>query len=128
MLKSGDNILINNEEISISSIEKDEHGCVLINGGLDNEGIELVTDDDTVYYERGYSDVKIYHKLGNISLPVSSDFIYNDASDLEKEQITMNLEDFTNTYDNMEDNFVPNNTTIRVENGKIVSMNKIYMS
>ena len=126
LMKDGDIIVLGQNEVLISSIERDENGCVLINGGLDNDGFELYTDDDTVYHERGYSDVKSYYELGKVSLPVSSDFVYNDESDLEQDAVTMNAEDFMKAEENIDYHFNANNTTIQIENGYVVAMTRVY--
>lgn len=56
LMKAGDIILRNGKEVQISSVERNQNGVVLINGGLDIGGFELYAEEeDTVYYERGYS-------------------------------------------------------------------------
>lgn len=126
LLNEGDIILRGQEEVVISSIERNEHGLVFINGGLDNGGFDLFTEEDTVYFEHGYSDIKAYYELGKVSLPVSTDFVYEDTSDLDKEALSMDAENFLNDSENIEYSFNPNNTSIRVEGGEVKSMIKVY--
>lgn len=126
MIKEGDTILRGQEEILISSIECNENGLVLINGGLDNGGFELYTEENTVYYERGYSDMKSYYELGKVSLPVSPDFIYNDASDLDKGAVIFSAEDFLQDAVGIDYHFNANNTTIQIEDGYVTTMTRVY--
>ena len=126
MMKEGDIIVLCQNEVLVSSIERDENGCVLVNGGLDNGGFELQTDDDTVYYERGYSDAKSYYELGKVSLPVASDFVYTDTSDLDKDAVSMSAEDFIKSETDLDYYFNANNTTIQIDNGYVVAMMRVY--
>lgn len=127
LMQAGDIILRNGKEVQISSVERNQNGAVLINGGLDNGGFELYAEeDDTVYYERGYSDTKSYYELGKATLPVSNDFIYNDASDLDQEAKIFTANDFLQDSSVIDYHFNANNTTIRIENGFVVEMTRIY--
>jgi hypothetical protein len=125
-LKEGDTIVLGQNEVVVASIEHDANSCVLINGGLDSGGFELQTEDDTVYYERGYSDVKSYYDIGQVSLNVSSNFVFNDTSDLENGAVTMNAEEFVSAASDMDYYFNANNTTIQIEDGVVVSMTRVY--
>jgi len=127
LMKEGDIILRNQEELPISSIERNESGLILINGGLDKGGFELFTEENTVYYEQGYSDLKSYYALGSVSLPVSPDFIYNDASDLDKDAVLFRSEDFLSDAGNIDYHFNANNTTIQIEDGYVTAMTRVYM-
>lgn len=126
LMKEGDIILRGQDEIKISSIERKENGLVLINGGLDKGGFELFTEENTVYYEKGYSDVKSYYELGKVTLPVSPDFIYNDASDLDKDAVIWGAEDFLKDAAGIDYHFNANNTTIQIEKGYVTAMTRVY--
>ena len=127
LMKEGDTILRGQEEVLISSIERKEDGHVLINGGLDKGGFELYTEGNTVYYEQGYSDAKSYYELGKVTLPVSTDFIYNDASDLDKDAVIFRAEDFLNDAAGIHYYFNANNTTIQIEKGYVTAMTRVYV-
>lgn len=126
LLKEGDIITIREEEISINSLERNENGTVSINGGLDKGGHELRTDDNTVFYEYGYSDVKFYYELGKATVRVSTEFIYTDASDLDKDAVIYYPGDFLTDKAGIDYHFNPNNTTITIRDGFIVEMNRVY--
>ena len=125
-LKVGDAIVRSSGEVEIHSIERNEMGTVFINGGLDNGGFDLVTDDSGVFYEMGYSDHKSWYEIGEATIRVSVDFVFTDTSDLDLGEViyypgSFLIGEVTN-YD-----FTPYNTTIRVESGQIVEMNRRYI-
>ena len=126
-LKENDVIVRRNEEVTITEVEHTASGLVRINGGEENGGFDLVSNDNTVYYESGMNDIKAYYELGKITLPVSVDFRYIDESEPEKEAKTYYPGDFLTDYAGLEYNFTPNNTTVVIEDGVIIAMNKVYM-
>ena len=126
-LKENDVIVRRNEEVTITEVEHTASGLVRINGGEENGGFDLVSNDNTVYYESGMNEIKAYYELGKITLPVSVDFRYIDESEPEKEAKTYYPGDFLTDYAGLEYNFTPNNTTVVIEDGVIIRMNKVYM-
>lgn len=126
LLEEGDTIVIREEEVRVSALERSENGKVIINGGLDVGGYELYTDDDTVFYERGYSDVKSYYELGKATLNVSAEFTYTDASDLDKTPVVYPLDEFLTAEAGIDYHFNPNNATITIQDGVVVEMNRVY--
>ncbi len=124
-LKVGDILVTHAGEVEITALDRNENGTILINGGLDENGFDLITDETGVYYECGYSDVKNWHEIGEATIRVSVDFMYYDTSDLDKGELLYYPGDFligaVTDY-----NFTPHNTTIRVENGQIIEMHRVY--
>jgi hypothetical protein len=124
-LKVGDILVRYSGEVEVISIEKSDSGRICINGGLENDGFDLVTDDSGIYYEIGYNDVKNWYIIGAATLRISDDFKCVDSADPELGEVVIRPEDFLNggitNYD-----FTPYNTTVRVENGQIVEMNRVY--
>lgn len=124
-LKPGDTIVTHYGAAAVSSVERNAFGTVLINGGLDHGGMDLFSDGGAVYYEIGYSDTKSWYEVGKATLRVSADLEFRDNVDLEKgEQIyyagSFLVGEVTDYH------FTPHNTTVRTENGQIVSMERIY--
>lgn len=124
-LKAGDTIVTHSGDVKVSSVERNTFGTVLINGGLDEGGIELFSNDGGVYFESGYSDIKSWYEVGEVTLRVSADMEFRDNIDLDKgEQIyyagSFLVGEVTDYH------FTPHNTTIRTENGQIVSMERVY--
>ena len=126
-LEENDVIVRKDEEVTITEVERTDSGIVRINGGEENGGFDLVSNDNTVYYETGMNDIKAYYELGKATLPVSVDFEYIDESVLDSEAKTYYPGDFLTDDAEIEYNFSPNNTNIVIENGTIIKMNKVYM-
>ena len=126
MLKVGDTIVTHADEVKVTALEQDASGTVHINGGLDENGMDLVTDDSGVFYEAGYNDHKNWYEVGEATIRVSVDFEFKDNADLDQGEViyypgSFLIGEVTN-YD-----FTPYNTTIRIEEGQIIEMNRIFI-
>lgn len=125
-LKVGDTLVKHSGKVQVTSIEQNDAGTVHINGGLDNGGFDLVTDDCGVFYEMGYNDHKNWYQVGEATIRVSADFKGSDCADPELGEVVIYPGDFlvdaVTNYD-----FTPYNTTIRIEGGQIVEMNRRYI-
>lgn len=124
-LKVGDTIVRHSGAVEVTSIARNDAGAVSINGGLDADGFQLVTDDDGVFYEMGFNDTKNWFEVGEATIRVSADFEGIDAADLELGEVILYPGDFlvgaVTNYD-----FTPYNTTIRIADGQIVEMTRSY--
>lgn len=125
-LKEGDTISINGENVEINSIEKEENGAVLINGGIDNDGFTLATDDSTIYHLFDYNDAKVYNEVGKISLKLAEGFAMNDSSDLENPNAVYTAEDLLKEESAFNFIFTANDTTAQIANNEIVSITRIF--
>ncbi len=125
-LKIGDTLVKHSGEVQVTSKEQSESGTVYINGGLDNGGFDLVTDDCGTFHEMGYNDHKNWYPVGEATIRVSVDFEGIDCADPELGEVVIYPGDFligaVTNYD-----FTPYNTTVRVEGGQIVEMNRRYI-
>ena len=125
-LKVGDTISRHSGEVQVISKEQNDAGTIYINGGFENNGFDLITDDSGVFYEVGFNDTRNWYQIGKATIRVSVDFIGIDNADLEQGEIILYPGDFligaVTNYD-----FTPYNTTIRVEDGQIVGMNRVYV-
>lgn len=124
MMEAGDTILRGQEEVLISSLDRKDDGLVLINGGLEKGGFELYTERHTVYYEQSSNGQKAYYQLGKVSLPVSADFQYYDASASNQEVVSFSAEDFLNDAEAIAYPFDANHTTIHIAGGYVAAMTK----
>ena len=74
----------------------------------------------------GYSDAKNWYEVGEATIRVSTDFKAFDNADLDLGEVTYYPGDFlvgaVTNYD-----FTPYNTTVRVEGGQIVELNRVYI-
>lgn len=125
-LKVGDVLATHEGEVEIAALAREENGTILINGGLDKEGFDLVTDETGIYFVRGYNDGKSWYEVGEATIRVSVDFLYYDTSDPEKGEILYYPGSFL-IGEVTDYNFTPYNTTIRVENSQIVEMYRVYI-
>ena len=126
MLEVGDTIILRGEEVLVTDLVRTDSGALQINGGLDAGGYELITDEHTVFFETGYSDVKTYFALGKAVLSVSKDFIFIDKADPEGNPVTFTLEDLFTDKVNPVYGFTPYNTRIVIEGGVVTQMERIY--
>lgn len=121
----GDSIVIQGEEIAITSLETAESGDILINGGLDAGGYELTNDEGTVWYAIGDDDHHLYNEIGKAERSISENLVFTDTSDLEAGEVTYGLADLENKV--MSDSFNEYNTTIRLEDNAIVEITRVYI-
>ena len=125
-LQVGDILVRHSGEVTVTSMEKVDAGMVIINGGLEYGGFELATDDSGLFYEMGFNDSKNWYEVGEATIRVSVDFRGVDNGNLELGEVILYPGDFlvgaVTNYD-----FTPYNTTVRVEAGQIVEMNRRYI-
>jgi len=126
-MQVGDTICINRQDLLITSLEETQYGSVLINGGLEKGGHELRTDENGVYYESGFSDIKSYYEIGSVTLPLSEKFVYVDASDLDQGERLWSLEEFEAMYEAVAFYFQPSSTSVVVADGVIASLTRVYV-
>lgn len=120
-LSTGDTLLLRGEEVKISSLEKLDSGAVIV-----NDTLELRTREDGTYYVTEANDHPAYYALGEAVIRVSPDFVYTDSSQPGEEK-TFYPGDFLVEGTGIDYDFTPYNTTIRIENGRILEMHRIYI-
>jgi hypothetical protein len=124
-LEVGDTIVRHSGEVTVISLEQSETGRISINGGLENDGFDLATNDCGIFYESGFSDAKNWYEIGETTIRVSDDFKGIDNVDLELGEVVIYPNDFLDgTVTNYD--FTPYNTTVRVEAGQIVEMHRAF--
>ena len=125
-LKVGDILVRYSGEVEVASVEKNDSGRICINGGLENDGFDLVTDECGTFFEMGFNDAKNWYPAGEATIRVSADFKGLDCADLELGEVIIYPGDFligaVTNYD-----FTPYNTTIRIADGQIVELNRVYI-
>ena len=126
-LKAGNIMLLRGKNVPVTSVERLDTGLVLVNGGIDNGGFDLWSDEDTVYYESGYSDAKAFYELGEVALPVSQNFRFVDSSDLDNEPIECTFENLIDDSADFDYYFTPHNTRIVIESGYVTEMHRVYV-
>ena len=113
----------------VETLERDD-GDLLINGGLDNDGLTLrAFDEDNCWKVVMEDDYSTYTERGDSALPLADSVTFTDGWDIEKEPVTVTgAEAVAEAIAGTEmDAFIPQNTTVRVEGGKIVEIVRAYM-
>lgn len=126
-LKEGDAIMIQGQQVTVDSLEQNDYGTLFINGGLENNGYEFFHNESGVWFESGFDDAKSYYELGEATIRVSPDFEFYDNSDLEVGEVVYYPGDFLTEDAGIIYHFIPHNTTIVIEDGMIVQMNRNYI-
>ena len=127
-LEAGDALVVNGIPFAIETLERDDD--ILINGGLDNGGLTLrAFDEDNCWKVVLEDDHSTYTERGDATLPLADGVIFTDGWDIEKEPVTVTgAEAVAEAIASTEmDYFGPLNTTVRVEDGKIVEIIREYM-
>lgn len=128
-LQVGDTLVVDGNQVKVGTLERTDSGAVKINGEIEDGGICLWTDNDGVYYEMGFDDYKSYYEVGEITLPLSADFVFTDNSDLDNPGQTYTAEEFKSYLDADQEglrSFYPNNCNLTITGGEITAMNKEY--
>lgn len=123
-LAVGDTIVVDGKDMVVASRE-DKDGFVTINGGLEQGGVDLTSDDSGVYYAVGLDDAKSYHELGRITVPVAEGFVLTDNADLEHPDETYAASDLAKLAAS-EPGFTANNTLATIEHGELTVLARSY--
>ena len=123
-LAVGDTIVVDGKDMVVASRE-DKDGFVTINGGLEQGGVDLTSDDSGVYYAAGLDDAKSYHELGRITVPVAEGFVLTDNSDPDHPDETYAASDLAKLAAS-EPGFTANNTLATIEHGELTVLVRSY--
>ncbi len=124
LLAVGDTIVVDGKDMVVASRE-DKDGFVTINGGLEQGGVDLTSDDSGVYYAVGMDDAKSYHELGRITVPVAEGFVLTDNSDPEHPDETYAASDLAKLAGEGV-GFTANNTQATIEHGELTVLARSY--
>ena len=111
--------------VMVVTSREDENGFVTINGGLEQGGVDLTSDDSGVYYAVGLDDTKSYHELGKVTVPVAEGFVLTDNADPEHPDETYAAADLAELAAS-EPGFTANNTLATIEHGKLTVLARSY--
>ena len=132
-LKAGDIIRAHNEQtdeledVTIDSIEQDEYGGYVINGGLEEGGIDLIQDRG-VFRTMSADDYPVYYLMGEVTLPLAEDVTLEDssadpqASALESTGVADVARDIADS-----DNWTVYNTTAFVQDGHVFDIQRVWV-
>ena len=132
-LKAGDVIRAHDQEtgtledVTIDSIEQDEYGDYVINGGLEEGGIDLLKDRG-VFRTHSMVDYPVYYLIGEVTLPLAEDVTLEDssadpqASAVESTGVADVARDIADS-----DNWTANNTTVFVQDGHVFDVQRVWV-
>lgn len=105
-----------------------ETGSVQINGGIENDGIDLM-EDDGLYRTVTLDDYPVYYSVGKVILPLSEDVTFEDQADQNQESdlLVVELNDLPAAIENSDMAFNCNNTVITVRQGQIVQIIRYWV-
>ena len=121
-LANGSKIQFCNREVTVDKVEKNsETGYVQINGGIENDGIELI-EEDGLYRTVTMDDYPVYYSVGKVTIPLSDDITFEDQANSEQES------DLPDAIENSDISFDCNNTVITVRQEQIVQIIRYWVS
>ena len=123
-LAVGDTIVVDGKDMVVASRE-DKDGFVTINGGAEQGGVDLTSDDSGVYYAVGLDDAKSYHELGKITVPVADGFVLTDNADPEHPDEIYAASDLAKLAGESV-GFTANNTLATIEHGELTVLARSY--
>ena len=128
-LGNGSKIQFCNKEMTVDKVEKNtETGLVQINGGLENDGIDLM-EEDGLYRTVTADNYPIYYSVGKVTIPLSNDVTFEDQVNekQESELPVVELKDLPNAIKNSDTLFSCNNTVITVRQEQIVQIIRYWV-
>lgn len=127
-LEVGDSIIVEGEPVEVLTLTRDDFG-IAVNEGQDARAFYLVTPEDSNGYTiLGMNDLGTYTDHGATALTFDAAATFTDAWDIEKDPVTVDYDGIAEALRTTEnDSFIADNTTVRVEAGKVVALNRAYM-
>ena len=126
-MEVGGYIEIGGEIVKIESLSTD--GNVIINGGLDNGGAELIPVGGGVYRYQGWDDIATYTSFGKVRLFVPDTIDFVDLGNVEKSMKGVTVPG-KKTFDYLTTtefgSFNQYSTRIRIDNGAVVEFFREY--
>lgn len=139
-LKAGDKIRLHVEymtgnqyaEVEVTSIERnDDYHTVTINGGMEQAGgLDLILTDGSEYYRTmTFDDYPVYYEVGEAELSLANDVVLKDSSaDPQAEAVeTTDADAVADAINADPDNWTVYNTTLVVQDGKILEVHRIWV-
>lgn len=128
-LKAGDKLVADGTEYVVETVEQTDNGLVSINGGQEQGGVDLATNDEGgVFFVEGMDGTHTYSDLGKATLKLAENFVLTDDSDLDNPDKKYNAEEFKALLEDDSNSYGFNrvNTTVRVDNGEITEIHRIF--
>ncbi len=128
-MAEGDTVVVEGQEIPVKTMEIWDD-LVVVNGGIDAEdGCAFTkTEDGDAYRVNLDDDLATYTELGVTSLPVDPAATYYDDWDIESDPVTTDYDGILSAIQTSEnDSFNRYNTTLTLQNGRVIELRRVYM-
>lgn len=113
-------------EMQVESVKfKDD--TVLINGGLDDGGVTLISIGGGVYMQALAEGYVAVFNCGTATYPVNAECVLIDNADPENQDVTVTLAEMADYLAADTITFNPNNTTLVIEGGEITQIVRNYL-
>ena len=127
-LKVGDTIIVEGEPVPVLSIEETEYGYNVNEGQDAREFYLSASEDSNGFAVHGLDDMSTYTERGVASLLIDPSATFTDAWDIESDPVTVTYDGIVEAMQSsVNDWFVPYNTTVRIEGGKVMEINRVYV-
>ena len=117
--------MVDGKDLTVESVEQ-TNSDVIVNGGLEEDGVDLALGEDGNYYLSLMDDAKDYQSVGEATLPVDEDFVLTDNADQTNPNQTLLSGDLFSLQDDAR-GFTAENTTLTVEGGRLVSGQRVFV-
>ncbi len=128
LMQIGDTLNVGGEAIVVESIQ-DKDGELIVNGGIEEGGTDLITSGGGTYKVHGMDDYATYVQIGRSTLPLSEDLKISDSYKDASAPIETDYEGLSDYLDNLDgaaDSYSYLATKVRIEKGKIVEITRIW--
>lgn len=114
-------------DMTIETLEHNENDDVVINGGIEEGGVELWTDRG-VYRTVSMDGYPVYYEVGTVTLPLADDVTIEDSSaeSTASAIVTTGAAD-AEAYIASDDNWTVYNTTLFVQNGQVFDVQRVWV-
>lgn len=128
-LANGDTLVFQGRKIVVNSVEKKDDGFIIVNGGIENDGADLVPFEGGTYRGIQPDDHAVYSLLGTATLPLANNLVMIDCG-IEPndpvDTVRTNVKEYIQKLDNR-DNFNELNTELLIQGGKITQINRHWI-
>ncbi|MGN0032408.1 MAG: hypothetical protein ACI358_01300 [Candidatus Limimorpha sp.] len=128
-LKTGDTIIHDGVGITIKSIEHDGRHCV-VNGGIEQGGLELVSNGGGTFRSVTFDDHSVYKFLGETTVTFGDDLVITDCGENPNDscvKVRNRHKDYIDSLPEYRIDFIPLNTSVRIENGMLKEINRRWI-
>lgn len=129
LMQIGDTLNVGGESIVVESIQ-DKDGELIINGGIEEGGTDLITNGTGTYKVHGMDDHATFVQIGGSTLPLSEQLTISDAykdASAPTEADYEGLSDYLEGLEGASDSYTYLATQITIQNGKIVNITRRWI-